>query len=64
MVLRKLSLENYIQLNASCMATGCLLDQTPIRMLFTQDLAKAICLSPSTWPIEVYTKYSGLALLV
>ena len=33
-LLREFSLENDIQLNASCMATDCLLDQMSVRMLF------------------------------
>ena len=33
-LLREFSSENNIQLNTSCMSTGHLLDQTPVRMLF------------------------------
>ena len=60
---RRIALENDIQLNASCMATGHLLDQTPVRMLFETGASKTICLSPSTLLIKVCTKYPSLALL-
>ena len=40
-LLREFSLENDIQLNASYMATGCLLDQTPVRMLFDTGASKS-----------------------
>ena len=40
-LLREFSLENDVQLNASCMATGCLLDQTPVRMLFDPGASKS-----------------------
>ena len=63
-LLREFSIENYIQLNASCMATGCLLDQTPVSMLFDTGASKSYIPSPSTWLIRVCTKYPSLALLV
>ena len=39
-LLGKFSLENDVQLNALFMATGCLLDQTPVRMLFDTGASK------------------------
>ena len=39
-LLREFSSENDIQLNAFCMATGCLLDQSPVRMLFDTGASK------------------------
>ena len=41
LLLREFSLENDIQLNASCMAIGCLLDQSPVRMLFDTGASKS-----------------------
>ena len=44
---REFSSENDIQLNATCMATGCLLDQTPVRILFDTGASKSYMSKPS-----------------
>ena len=62
-LLREFSLENNIQLNASWMVTGCLLDQTPVRMLFDTGATKSY-MSKSTWQIQICIKKLSLALLV